>query len=120
MGLEMYVYKTKQPVPQSGFVTPDDAVKIAYWRNHSNLHGWMEALYKRKGGTVLFTGTLLKLELTDLDELEKFVIRDPLPHTACYLFEVGEKANDLVFTLIARGALRSGYNVFYDSWWWKG
>jgi hypothetical protein len=29
MGLDMYVYKTKQLVPQFGFEMPDDTVQIA-------------------------------------------------------------------------------------------
>lgn len=120
MGLDMYAYKTKQPVPQFGFDMPDGSVQIAYWRKHPNLHGWMEALYHRKGGSELFNCTQVKLELSDLNELEKAVVGDSLPDTTGFFFgESGpeDKDNDLAFILIAREAVRSGYNVFYSAWW---
>ncbi len=120
MGLDMYAYKTKQSVPQFGFEMPDDTVQIAYWRKHPNLHGWMEALYHRKGGTELFDCTQVKLEFSDLDDLEKAVAGNRLPHTTGFFFGEScpeDRVNDLAFILIAREALRSGYNVFYSSWW---
>jgi hypothetical protein len=107
-------------VPQLDFEMPDDTAQIAYWRKHPNLHGWMEALYHRKGETELFNCTQVKLELTDLDELEKAVVCDLLPRTTGFFFGENrpeDKENDLAFILIAREALRSGYNVFYSSWW---
>lgn len=120
MGLDMYAYKTKQPVPQFDFEMPDDTVQIAYWRKHPNLHGWMEALYQRKGGTQEFNCAQVKLELSDLDELEKAVAGNCLPHTSGFFFGEScpeDRVNDRAFILIAREALRSGYNVFYSSWW---
>jgi len=120
MGLDMYAYKTKQSVPQLGFEMPEDAVQIAYWRKHPNLHGWMEALYYRKGGTELFNCTQIKLKLSDLVELEEAVIGNHLPYTTGFFFGEScpeDKGNDLAFILIAREALRSGFNVFYSSWW---
>ncbi len=120
MGLDMYAYKTKQSVPQIDFEMPEDTVPIAYWRKHPNLHGWMEALYHQKGGTEVFNCTQVKLEHTDLDQLEKAVVGDLLPPTTGFFFGEShheDRADDLAFILIAREALRSGYNVFYSSWW---
>ena len=50
MGLDMYAYKTRQTIPAIDFEDPNDAVEIYYWRKHPNLHGWITALYQRKGG----------------------------------------------------------------------
>ena len=31
-----------------------DVEQIHYWRKHPNLHGWMEDLYRAKGGAAEF------------------------------------------------------------------
>lgn len=120
MGLDMYAYKTEQQIAQAGFNEPDDATEIAYWRKHPNLHGWMEALYERKGGTALFNCETVRLESGDIDALERAVKADLLPPTTGFFFGESrpeEKDDDLAFIKAAREALAEGYNVFYTSWW---
>jgi len=120
MGLDMYAYKTKAQVAEHGFVEPDDSVEIQYWRKHPNLHGWMEELYQRKGGTEEFNLTTVRLDEADIDALESAVRNDRLPETTGFFFGTSQpedKADDLLFISAARQALKEGYAVFYTSWW---
>ena len=94
--------------------------EIAYWRKHPDLHGWMENLYREKGGREQsFNGDLVVLTLKDLDRLEEDILRKNLPKTTGFFF--GESAEislkDLEFVLEARKAIQEGDTVFYDSSW---
>ncbi len=121
MGLDMYAFKTRQPVPAVDFKVPDDAERIATWRKHPNLHGWMEELYYQRGGKGPdFDCDTLRLDAADIDALEVDVMAGQLPHTSGFFF--GESlpedlADDLAFIAEARKAIAEGYSVFYDSWW---
>jgi hypothetical protein len=120
MGLDMYAYKTKEPVADYGFKRPEDCVEIQYWRKHSNLHGWMEELYHRKGGTDKFNLTPVRLDKADIDALENAVNNNQLPHTTGFFFgksQPEDKADDLLFITAARQAIKEGYTVFYAAWW---
>ena len=96
------------------------AKEIAYWRKHPDLHGWMENLYREKGGREQsFNGDLVVLTLADLDRLEEDILRKNLPKTTGFFFgESGEiSLKDLEFVLEARKAIQEGDTVFYDSSW---
>lgn len=96
------------------------AKEIAYWRKHPDLHGWMENLYREKGGREKsFNGDLVVLTLKDLDRLEEDILRKNLPKTSGFFFgESGEiSLKDLEFVLEARKAIQEGDTVFYDSSW---
>jgi len=96
------------------------AKEIAYWRKHPDLHGWMENLYREKGGREQsFNGDLVVLTLKDLDRLEEDILRKNLPKTSGFFFgESGEiSLKDLEFILEARKAIQEGDTVFYDSSW---
>ena len=96
------------------------AKEISYWRKHPDLHGWMERLYREKGGREQsFNGDLVMLTLSDLDRLEEDILRKNLPKTRGFFFgESGEiSLKDLEFVLEARKAIQEGDTVFYDSSW---
>ena len=96
------------------------AKEIAYWRKHPDLHGWMENLYREKGGREQsFNGDLVVLTLKDLDRLEEDILRKNLPKTSGFFFgeSVEISLKDLEFVLEARKAIQEGDTVFYDSSW---
>jgi hypothetical protein len=137
MGLDMHAYRMKfTPTKEVDFseeiFAKDDrgeldyetpivgAKEIAYWRKHPDLHGWMENLYREKGGREKsFNGDLVVLTLADLDRLEEDILRKNLPKTSGFFFgESGEiSLKDLEFVLEARKAIQEGDTVFYDSSW---
>jgi hypothetical protein len=52
MGLDMHAVATSWEVPDLEHFDTNEYTELHYWRKHPNLHGWMEALYYAKGGTV--------------------------------------------------------------------
>ena len=124
MGLDMYARTLEQPPPKEvdfKLGEEQEHSQIHYWRKHPNLHGWMEDLYYRKGGSAeLFNCVTVALTSKDLDELEKSIRGQALPNTAGFFFgdSTGEEVeDDLEFIAKARKAIEKGLFVFYDSWW---
>ena len=95
--------------------------ELAYWRKHPNLHGWMEQLYRKKGGAEKsFNGDPVVITEEDLDELKITILTGKLPSTAGFFFgESREEINfaDLEFIEKAKEAIKEGYTVYYDSSW---
>ena len=121
MGLDMYAFTTTADIADVDFANPKDSAELFYWRKHPDLHGWMEALYRSKGGTDDdFNISTVRLEVADLDVLEAAVNAEKLPLTAGFFFgesQPEDKQDDLDFIAKARAALASGRKVFYTSWW---
>lgn len=121
MGLDMYAYAlTRAPEREVDFKA-DDGAEIHYWRKHPNLHGWMERLYREKGGEDdAFNCVNLQLTREDLDALEADIHAGNLPPTCGFFFgesDGTEKDDDLQFVAKAREAIAAGLTVFYSSWW---
>ena len=120
MGLDMYAYSAPK-----GEDPRDDNVKtteLAYWRKFNALHGWMEDLYREKGGTAEFNCVPVKLELEDLDRLETVLEGGKLEPRTGFFFGAQEVWPEDVesaqrFIADARDAIADGRDVYYDSWW---
>lgn len=134
MGLDQFAFKVKVKLskevdfgseiynPETG----DDLVEreeLHYWRKHPNLHGWMEHLYRQKGGDGRdFNGDPVVLTKEDLDNLASSIIDEELPDTEGFFFGQSynneeERQDDLDFVKKAHRAIEEGYTVYYDSWW---
>ena len=77
MGLDMYAWRVKAADVVSDFEVAKDnndfskLEEIFYWRKHHDLHGWMENLYREKGGTEeSFNCVKVRLTKEDLERLE--------------------------------------------------
>lgn len=96
---------------------------FAYWRKFNHLHGWMEQLYRKKGGTETFNCTTVRLMPEDLDVLESLAKAKALAPTEGFFFGGQELFDDddrdtvLEFIAKARQAIADGYAILYDSWW---
>ena len=121
MGLDMYAGVTDQDIPAVDFDEPKNWSELYYWRKHPNLHGWMERLYRAKGGqSEEFNVAPLRLDAADLDALQQVVNSDTLPETTGFFFGVSrpeEKEDDVEFIRLARQAIKNGQRVFYYAWW---
>lgn len=138
MGLDMFAYRAKQtPLKQTDdLFGPEneeyidlsskgqfDHEEFFYWRKHPNLHGWMEELYREKGGeSDTFNCTPVVLTTEDLDNLEAAIKGGELPNTNGFFFgesdgDEEEINEDLRFVNEARNSIAEGYTVWYDSWW---
>lgn len=124
MGLDMYAFRTKGMIKEEvDFELPDDESQdeLHYWRKHPNLHGWMERLYRKKGGKEpVFNCVNVKLTEADLDRLEVDVKSEELPETSGFFFgksQPEDRKDDLEFISKAREAIKEGDDVYYTSWW---
>ncbi len=129
MGLDMNAYKVhpKYLVDPDAQIDleigpePDSVIEIAYWRKFNQLHGWMERLYRQKGGIEEFNCRRVRLMPADLLQLA-LDAEAGLPDTLGFFFGNSEcseedKEEVLEFCVLANQAITDGYVVFYDSWW---
>ena len=126
MGLDMYAF-TVDAKDAGDAVTDvalgDNAVELFYWRKFNALHGWMENLYRLKGGTAeSFNCNTVRLDAKDLDRLEMDTGNNKLVPINGFFFgeqtiypEQLESVAD--FIAKAREALDYDNAVYYDSWW---
>lgn len=98
--------------------------EIYYWRKFNALHGWMEDLYRLKGGTSeSFNCNTVRLNEVDLRRLEQDVFNNELKPRNGFFFgsqEIYPEDLQSVARFIekARQAIRvEGKAVYYDSWW---
>ena len=128
MGLDMFAWRVKAEDAIGDFeiAKNDDSMKVEeffYWRKHHDLHGWMEELYRAKGGTKeSFNCVPVLLTLDDLSALEFDLMNRMLPETKGFFFGDNppddESMNrDLEFIQMAKGIIAAGDMVYYDSWW---
>jgi hypothetical protein len=123
MGLDMYVYATKQaPKTEVDFEDVEIVSEVHQWRKHPNLHGWMRKLYREKGGKSdeFNCDSCLLLTAADLDRLEQDIKADRLPATNGFFFghtDGSEFDDDLYFIDKARLAFARGWSIYYTSWW---
>jgi hypothetical protein len=131
MGLDMYAFTVAAKDAGDNVVDlkqyDDDDNRIIekeelfYWRKFNALHGWMEQLYRTKGGTdESFNCNTVRLTLEDLDRLEREA--DSLKPVEGFFFgaqTIYPEDLESVATFIAkaREALAEDKAVYYDSWW---
>lgn len=127
MGLDMYAFAVNADSVGDATVDValgDGADQISYWRKFNALHGWMEDLYRLKGGSKeSFNCTTVRLTANDLDRLEMDTGNNKLVPVNGFFFGQTDSIypEDLesvpVFIKRAREAIADGKAVFYDSWW---
>ena len=121
MGLDMYAFTRRQQPASPVDFEPGEVEELHYWRKHPNLHGWMEQLYRDKGGNKdSFNCVNVLLAAEDLDRLEADIRRNALPPTSGFFFGASDGTeidDDLRFIANAREAMAAGLAVFYTSWW---
>jgi hypothetical protein len=112
---------TPDPVTSPVDFKVENSVEIHYWRKHPDLHGWMEELYRAKGGTAkMFNCVNVVLTAEDLDRLEQVVAGFEPPATSGFFFgdsDGSEVDDDLASIKMARQAIATGCTVYYTSWW---
>lgn len=85
MGLDMYAYKRADAIEeQVDFPSCNEDEEIFYWRKHPNTHGWMENLYREKGGKDSFNCDNMQLTAADLDAFERAVLGGLCPRPLAF------------------------------------
>ena len=119
MGLDQYAFIRRDNV--------EEREDVFYWRKHNRLQGWMEKLYRSKGGRKEFNMIDVELSLEDIDQLEAAILNKDLPETGGFFFgndsysdyegEYGYKDDDIKFIELAKEELNKGNKIFYNCWW---
>ena len=139
MGLDQYCYAVRDTgdLPAIGYThpriaedAPEDIARLCrqdnprfpvmYWRKHPNLHGWMERLYRQRGGEGDFNCVSVRLTLEDLEQLLDDLYNDRLPQTSGFFFGTSDptrKGEDCDFVSRAITVVEHGWALYYDSWW---
>lgn len=127
MGLDMYAFSVKDTGnthPSIDYPLHEDKFKqeIYYWRKFNALHGWMEKLYRTKGGLEEFNCTSVELNQGDLDQLIVDSTMGKLQPTAGFFFgpmEIDEGDMECIkdFYTKACNEIAEGNRVYYYSWW---
>lgn len=127
MGLDMYAFsifdpEQKQPTVDCNLTIDTERREVYYWRKFNALHGWMEKLYRTKGGDKEFNCTTVELDQGDLDKLIVDSTMGKLQPTAGFFFgsmeiypEDIESIKD--FYTKACNEIAEGSRVYYYSWW---
>jgi hypothetical protein len=137
MGLDMYAYSVRKGILEDADQV-DVAKKLyadgqplegvdgdfAYWRKFNHLHGWMESLYRAKGGKDDdFNCSTVRVMPEDIDRLESMAKMKALPAKGGFFFGDTNDFNDedkeevLEFVEKARKVFADGGAIVYDSWW---
>lgn len=126
MGLDMYLYSCtalRDSDEYTGAVVPvGEYDEVAYWRKHPDLHGWMENLYRERGGVGTFNCIDIELTEDDLVRLIDDIAECALPETSGFFFGKSyctqeERDNDTKIFYDALTCVRSGDKIIYSSWW---
>ena len=123
MGLDQYAVAVKgEPrKDEDGCVVYDDQISLGEWRKHPNLQGWMERLWRSKGGEGQFNCVSVELNGDDLQRLRIDVDHRDLPSTTGFFFgddsDEYYKEQDLTFVEEALELIEAGYKIEYSSWW---
>jgi hypothetical protein len=129
MGLDMYAWRVKAEDAIGDFEIAKNGEgeskieEIFYWRKHHDLHGWMERLYRSKGGTKeSFNCVPVRLTMEDLQQLALDVSKGRLPETTGFFFgnnppDADSIERDMEFIGKAMAVVAVGDAIYYDSWW---
>lgn len=127
MGLDMYARSTAASAvgdQQIDVKVPDDtpSAELAYWRKFNQLHGWMEDLYRQKGGQEEFNCVAVRLMPEDLTALSAWLLLEDKPSRPGFFFGSGEiYLEDIetaqAFVVKAQEEIAEGQAVMYSSWW---
>lgn len=133
MGLDMYIntrpknYETKIRKDEDGYEYRDDgSEEFAYFRKHSDLHGYFEQLYIDRGGTEEFNCVELPLSKEDIitlrDLIDKEIKGEKVFTEARGFFWGKTRPDEWLYTFNILGQLLEEVDfetteVYYDSWW---
>ena len=127
MGLDQTAFKVKSDYDSGTLTDTTTKTELHYWRKHNRLQGWMEELWRSKGGDGEFNLVDVHIDEGDLDKLEAAILNKELPECGGFFFgndsyddyegQYGYKDDDIEFIGKARKALADGWKIVYSCWW---
>ena len=97
-------------------------LRIGSWRKHPNLHGYMESLYRARGGENEFNCQELELTKNDCEEIIVLSEKTGKGFETAQGFFWGKSDSEhdketIMHMKEALDAIEQGYTIYYDSWW---
>ena len=121
IGLESYVVATRSERLEVLDPCLLNANEIHYWRNHFALHGWMEHLYREKGGKGSSSHFAVNLDSGDIRQLENDVVTGEIHDFDLAGVTRGapcdQRVGEFGFIVEARKLIEAGFAVYYQAWW---
>jgi hypothetical protein len=126
MGLDQYAfYARKEDAGDNAALNSAlNNNEFKYWSKEYCIDKWMEHLYQEKGGEEVFNCQFLKIEDTDLDDLEKALKTEDFYDNGRFFFNESDddekaciKAEAENFITMARDYVKDDYDVYYTNWW---
>lgn len=144
MGLDMYVYRTKQDIPKVGTDGPADAlvpdekylvkgkfdydkysrlrskIEVFYWRKHHELHRWFRDIWQENGGkpaSDFFGDDFNGGDWVRIDADDLDTLEECVRNGIISDRWAEGFANDMKFIRKARALLKKGWKLFYTSSW---
>ena len=113
MGLDMYL--------RAKLADNTPTIEIGDWRKHANLHGYMEHLYRERGGTEE-SFNCIPLELTKEDCEKVIEMSENNSFETAEGFFWGEsypEHNEETISYMKKALeyIKEGKKIYYDSWW---
>ena len=121
MGLDQVAFALENNTELGSDKALEEQEDIATWRKHPNLQGYMEKLWRSRGGEGEFNCQSIELSWQDVHDLASTIIERKLPETTGFFY--GDNADkhyrleDLEFCVKALGYINKGKRVYYSSWW---
>jgi hypothetical protein len=125
MGLDSYLYSvqhtdTNKPTDQR--LKYLDHSELGYWRKANHIHGWMERLYRLKGGTEEFNCVTVQLTAKDIEQLLGLVVSKKLEPVSGFFFgsnNVPESVDTDTIKILcsALDAISDNRDVYFSSWY---
>lgn len=138
MGLDMYLFSKEKHPDNTDFSIAKGADgyeigecnEIAYWRKHNALHALMYEVYQMNRGTCSsdeFNCVPVRLSIRDLNYILRRIKDADLTATSGFFFgstdymkdyaDSYQQEYDIVSIERAIVEVKSGRDVYYDSWW---
>ena len=113
MGLDQMAYAQEHGV--------EDQQDIATQRKHPNLQGYMEKLWRERGGEGEFNCVSVELTEQDIYALRSAIQGKDLPETQGFFYggdsDYYYLEDDLLFCSKALELIKEGKKIYYSSWW---
>lgn len=121
MGLDQVAFALENDTELGSDKALEEQEDIITWRKHPNLQGYMEKLWRSRGGEGEFNCVTVELRKQDIYALRSAIQGKNLPETQGFFYGSDSDyyylEDDLLFCSIALERIKEGKKIYYSSWW---
>jgi len=121
MGLDQVAFALENDTELGSDKALEEQEDIITWRKHPNLQGYMEKLWRSRGGEGEFNCVTVELRKQDIYALRSAIQGKNLPETQGFFYGSDSDyyylEDDLLFCSTALERIDEGKKIYYSSWW---